>query len=508
MLKAIKQSSKDSLVYGLGNMAVKVVGFILIPLYTNPDFFTVEDFGILTLLDLSSLVLISLMASALPQSLVRWYWDKDHTDHRKQIFFMSFSAQIAISVIFIVLLFPLTEQISLLLFETPDWSEVIRVMVCATALQAINNIINMLMRVQSRSFLYTVTNLSKLLVVLILTIFLITQKGAGIKGIYIAQATGNLLFIAFLSGYAVRNCTPSFNFNIFRAMTGYGYPLMIGNFAAAVLAAIDRFSLNSLSLLRFVAIYSLAYKIASVLKLVIVDSVKMALAPLIIKKIDTPGDKRFYSKTLLYSSFVLMTGIIGISLFSYEIIRLISGSDAFWEAYMLVPLLSVSVFFVNMRETTNYGLIIMKKTGIISAVVVVSGILNIGLNILLIPRFDVMGAASATIVTNLIYWFACYYFSQRIWYVPYEIRKVAILFITGVALSFSGLLLSDISIIPRLILKFVILGSFPFILYLFSFYEPAEIQAIRGFVSKWSDLKRLRANLRSLRPNDDEDKMI
>jgi O-antigen/teichoic acid export membrane protein len=254
-----------------------------------------------------------------------------------------------------------------------------------------------------------------------------------------------------------------------------------------------------------VAIYSLAYKIASVLKLVIVDSVKMALAPLIIKKIDTPGDKRFYSKTLLYSSFVLMTGIIGISLFSYEIIRLISGSDAFWEAYMLVPLLSVSVFFVNMRETTNYGLIIMKKTGIISAVVVVSGILNIGLNILLIPRFDVMGAASATIVTNLIYWFACYYFSQRIWYVPYEIRKVAILFITGVALSFSGLLLSDISIIPRLILKFVILGSFPFILYLFSFYEPAEIQAIRGFVSKWSDLKRLRANLRSLRPNDDED---
>lgn len=505
MLKAIKQSSKDSLVYGMGNMAVKVVGFILIPLYTNPDFFSVEDFGIITLVDISSLVLISLMASALPQSLVRWYWDKDHSDHRKQIFFMSLSAQIVISLLFIVLLFPLSEQISLLLFKTADWSDVIRIMIVATALQAINNIINMLMRVQSRSFLYTITNLSKLLVVLILTIFLITNRGMGIRGIYMAQAAGNLLFIIVLSGYAVKNCTLAFNFNIFRAMTGYGYPLMLGNFAAAVLAAIDRYSLNSLTLLRFVAIYSLAYKIASVLKLVIVDSVKMALAPLIIKKIDTPGDRRFYSKTLLYSSFVLMAGIIGISLFSYEIIRLISGSDAFWEAYLLVPLLSVSVFFVNMRETTNYGLIIMKKTGIISAIVVVSGIINIGLNILLIPMFDAMGAAFATITTNLIYWLACYYFSQKIYYVPYEIRKVVILFIIGISLSFSGLLLNDISIVPRLLIKTAVLAGFPFILYLFGFYESAELQAIKGFAVKWSNLRKLGSNIRSLGESADED---
>ncbi len=504
MMTSIKQSARDSFVYSLGNMAVKVVGFILIPLYTNPEYFSVEDFGIMTLLDLSSLVLISLMASALPQSLVRWYWDRDHADHRKEIFFMSLTVQAAISLLFVFLLYPLAGQISLVLFKTAGWSSTIKLMILATALQALNNIINMLMRVQSKPLLYTATNLLKLVVVLFLTLFLITQRGAGIKGIYIAQVAGNLLFILLLAGYAVRNCSPSFNFKILRAMTGYGFPLMLGNFAAAILAAIDRYSLNSLTLLKFVAIYSLAYKIASVLKLVIADSVKMALAPLIIKKIDTPGDKRFYSKTLTYSSFVLMAGIIGISLFSYEIIRLIARSDAFWEAYLLVPLLSVSVFLANMRETTNYGLIIRKKTGIISAVVVFSGILNILLNILLIPLFDVMGAASAGIATNLVYWFAIYYFSQKSYYIPYELKKVLVLFITGIVLSFSGLLLNDISIIPRLLLKTGILACFPFILRLFGFYEPVELQVIKGLFTKWSDLKKLGTNIRMLLEENDK----
>ena len=505
MLRSIKQTSKDSIVYGLGNMAVKVIGFILIPLYTNPGYFSVEDFGIMTMLDLSSLVLISLMASALPQSLLRWYSDKEHLKDRKQIFFMSLSAQIIVSILFLVVLLPLTGQISVLLFNTADWSVTIRFMIIATALQALNNIINTLMRVQSKPALYTAANLSKLIVVLLLTIFLIIYKNTGLKGIYIAQVTGNLLFIILLSGYTLRNCSFSFNLKIFRSMSSYGFPLMLANFSAAMLAAIDRYSLNSLALLKFVAIYSLAFKIASVLKLVIVDSIKLAVLPLVIRKIDTPGDKRFYSKTMLYSSFVLMTGIIGISLFSYEIIRLIARSEVFWEAYVLVPLLSVSVFFVNMRETTSYGLIIRKKTATLGIIVFISSILNILLNILLIPKFNVLGAASATIVTNLLYWLACYYFSQRVYFVPYEKRKVLVLFLVGIILSFSGLFLTDLQLLPRLLLKAGIIISFPFILYFFRFYETTELQYIKGFVVKWSNLKKFRDNLKSLKNGYDEE---
>lgn len=497
MLNSIRQSTKDSVIYGLGNIAVKVIGFLLIPLYTDPEYFSVDDFGVIAMLDISGLILISIMASGLPQSLMRWYWDKEYSNNKKGIFFMAVSFQVLIGILFCLLLFPLSHRISDVIFSSADWTQAIRLLILSSALQAINNLINTLMRLQSRSALFSAVNLMKLLTVLFLTVYFIVYRGMGVSGIYLAQVLGNLLFIIILSGYAIKNSTPFFNLSVFRSMSRYGFPLLLANFAAAALSAIDRYSLNSLALLQYVAIYTLAYKISSVLKLVIVDSVKMALTPMVFQKMNSPDNKRFYSKTMLYSSYVLMLGIITISLFSFEIIRLISRSTEFWSAFMVVPILSLSVFFVNMRETTSYGLIINKKTQIFGMNVVISSVLNILLNILLIPKWNITGAAIATAITQLTYWALNYYFSQKEFPIPYEKRKAAIMFLTGALLSFAGMFLNDMSLIPRLAIKTLCVLSFPFLLYLFNFYEPVELQSIRGFILKWSDLRNLGKNFRS-----------
>jgi len=504
MLNSVKTSFRDSVVYGLGNIAVKIIGFLLIPLYTDPKYFSVDDFGVIAVLDITGLVLISLMASGLPQSMMRWYWDKDHSSNQKGIFFMALMFQILISLAFVLLLFPLSQQLSSAIFRNTDWSRAIRLLVLSSSLQAINNLINTLMRVQSRSVLFTTVNMSKLAVVLILTIFFIVRGKMGIEGIYLAQAAGNLLFIIILSAYAVRNISPFFNMSIFREMSRYGFPLLLANFAAASLTVIDRYSLNSLALLKYVAVYTMAYKISSVLKLVIVDSIKMAVTPLVLKKMDAPDNGRFYAKTMLYSSFVLMLGIIAVSLFSYEVIKVISRSSEFWIASMIVPVLALSVFFMNMRETTSYGLIIRKRTGVIGTTVVISGILNIGLNLLLIPLWNIAGAAIATLVTQVVFWSLNYYFSQKEYFIPYEKRKVAVMFFVGGVLSFAGLLVNSMDLASRLAVKVLCFLSFPFLLYPFGFYEIAELQALRGFYKKWSRLKDLGKNIRSLKDIGDD----
>jgi O-antigen/teichoic acid export membrane protein len=194
-----------------------------------------------------------------------------------------------------------------------------------------------------------------------------------------------------------------------------------------------------------------------------------------------------------------MLGIISVSLFSYEIIKVISKSTQFWSAYMVVPILALSVFFMNMRETTSYGLLINKKSGIIGMNVVIAAVLNIILNILLIPKWNIFGTAVATLLTQFIYWLLNYYFSQKEYFVPYEKRKVLIMFLTGGLLSFAGFFLNEMHIVPRLIIKTMCVIGFPFLLYLFNFYEQVELQAIRGFITKWSDLSNLDKNLRSLK---------
>ncbi|TAL72173.1 MAG: hypothetical protein EPN88_05135, partial [Bacteroidetes bacterium] len=345
MLKSIKISFRDTIIYGLGNIAVKVVGLILIPLYTDPKFFSIDEFGVLGILEISGLVLTAVLASALPQSLTRWYWDKEYKANQKGIFFMSFTTQLIVSIIFCLLLIPLSGTFSELIFSKPDWSRVITLVILASGIQALNNIINTLMRLQSKSLLYTISNLLKLITVLSLTLYFILSKKMGLEGIYLAQVIGNSLVVLILLGYTIKNSKVYFDKTVFKAMNAYGFPLLLANISAVLLNVIDRFSLNSLALLKFVALYTLAFKITSVLKLVIVDSIKLALGPMMIKRMDSPDNKRFYSKVLLYSSYVLMFAIVGVSLFSFEIIKVIANSKAFWGAVVIIPVLSLSIFF-------------------------------------------------------------------------------------------------------------------------------------------------------------------
>jgi O-antigen/teichoic acid export membrane protein len=504
MLKSIKTSFKDTVIYGLGNVAVKIVGLILIPLYTDPKFFSTDQFGVLGILEISAIVLTSMLASGLPQSLTRWFWDKDFKDNQKGIFFMSISTQVIVSVIFCLVLIPLSGSLSLMIFSKPDWAKVITLVILASAIQAINNVINTLMRLQSRSVLYSVTNLLKLVLVLSLTLYFILSKRMGLEGIYLAQVIGNGLIVLILIGYTINNTRVFFDRIIFKSMNAYGFPLLLANISAALFTVIDRFSLNSLTVLKSVALYNLAYKISSVLKLVLADSMKLALGPIMIKRMDSPDNKRFYSKVLLYSSYVLMIGIVGISLFSLEIIKVIATSKAYWDAVVIIPLISLSFFFANMKEVTVYGLHIAKKTRIIGIIVVFSTVLSLVLNFLLIPVWDITGAAVATLLSQFLYWYACYYYSQKVFYVPYEIGKLTVMLVIGSALSFSGLLLNGLDLLPRMIIKLVCLVSFPFILYLFNFYEPVELQAIKGFIYKWSKFKNLKSNLGSLKGISDD----
>jgi O-antigen/teichoic acid export membrane protein len=194
-----------------------------------------------------------------------------------------------------------------------------------------------------------------------------------------------------------------------------------------------------------------------------------------------------------------MFAIVGISLFSYEIVKVIATSRTYWDAVIIIPFLSLSIFFVNMKEVTVYGLHIAKKTKIIGSIVVFSTVLSLVLNILLIPIWDITGAAVATLISQFVYWYACYHYSQKVFFIPYEIKKIAAMVIIGSALSFTGLFLNGIDLLPRIALKAVCFISFPFILYLFNFYEPIELQSMKGIALKWLNVKNLRKNLESMK---------
>src|SRR3990172_3197011 len=71
MIQNIKYLVKQTLIYGLGGLSTKLVGFILLPLYTNQ--LNVSQYGILGIFDLILQLYLSVFSLGLMSSLVRWF---------------------------------------------------------------------------------------------------------------------------------------------------------------------------------------------------------------------------------------------------------------------------------------------------------------------------------------------------------------------------------------------------------------------------------------------------
>jgi O-antigen/teichoic acid export membrane protein len=496
MLEIIKSTVRNSFIYGIGNVAIKLVGLVLIPIYTNPEYLSTNDYGALGILEVSSQFLVALLGLALVQALTRWYWDKKFLQNQKSIFFTILFFTIGMSILAVLALAPFSNGLSDLLFKSSDYSYLIVLMLISSAFMVISQVPMSLMKLQSKSGLYSISNIVKLLVTLILTIYLVVFQKRGLNGIFEAQILGNVFFFLMLVGYLKRNIIPRFELKILREMLVFSAPLVLGSVSGILLTIFDRYALNYITNLEDVGIYTLGYKIANSIKILIVTSIQLAISPLLFKMMNKEGNKRFYSKVMTYSSYVVLIVVLAISLFSLEIVKVFTSSQVFWRSSTLIPILSLSVFFGLLKDTSLIGLQITKKTKIIGIVVLIIAILNLGLNIVLIPKYNIMGAAVSTLLSQIIFFIVILIYAQNYYEIPFEIWKISKMLLVGLVLYGISFLATGSELVIRLVVKIILLTSFPFILKWINFYDEIELDTLKNVWKSWKNPGDWKSNLK------------
>jgi O-antigen/teichoic acid export membrane protein len=195
------------------------------------------------------------------------------------------------------------------------------------------------------------------------------------------------------------------------------------------------------------------------------------------------NNKRFYSKIMTYLVFIVLLIIMGMSLFSQEIIVFLARKPAYYEAYKIIPIIAFSALFMMMRDTAVRALNIVKKTTIISIVIVCVSVFNIISNLIFIPRFQIFGASFTFLSTQILYFSLIYIFAQKYYFIPYEKGKLVLMVVLSGLILYTGqLFFNEISWL-NFILKLGLLGGFPVILYFFNFYEKAELQKIKELIT-------------------------
>jgi O-antigen/teichoic acid export membrane protein len=483
MIDLIKTSIKDTLIYSLGNIVLRISGFILLPVYLAH--LSPAEYGILGILEVTTQVLIQIFSLALHLPLIRWYWDPDYRNRQKTIFFTTMIFSGFLVGLLLIGFVPWAKTFAQFLFHNTKYVNLIQLMLVSAGLQIITVIPITLARVQGKAVLYTVSHVFNFIVGLVLTLFFILKLGMKVEGIYLAQIFGYVANILFLIRFVWQNSELNFDFQILKEMLKYSFPLALSSLAGVLLTIADRYVLNILGQLSDVGVYSLGFKISNTLNVLIISSVNLALTPLIYQKMDDPNNKRFYAKVMTYMTFGVMFFVLGLSLYGQEVVKLFAKDKAYWPAYRLIPILCFAIVFGMLKDLATIGLNLKKKTKIIGLIVSVIALGNVGLTFLFVALLKTTGTALALLLTQTIFFYVMYRAAQKQYQIPYEIPNLFKMLILGGLIVGIGFLMASQPLLVRLLGKLLLIFIFPIGLYLWHFFEPAELNAIKQIWIKW-----------------------
>jgi O-antigen/teichoic acid export membrane protein len=358
-------------------------------------------------------------------------------------------------------------------------------MFAGSSVNIVSSVSMMLLRLQEKAVKYSVISIAKLVITLGVTVVFVVYKRRSVQGVYEAALIGEIAGLIMISGDIVKNSVLKFEYRKLARMLAYSFPLMLAAVSSVLLNTFDRYSLNFLSDLDSVGTYTLAFRIANSIKVVVITSIQLSLVPIFFKKLEDSDHKRFIAKSMNYSTFIVMLFVMFLSMFSLEIVKVFSSNKSYWEAATIIPILSFSMIFIMMKENVLIGLQITKSSVAMGILIAFTAVFNLGLNILLIPRFVLYGAASATLISQMVMFTLFYFVAQKKYAIPYEIKNLLLLFIAGAGLYFLSMISVHWPLWPRILFKLALIVLLPWILIPLKFYEDIELQRIKEMAVKY-----------------------
>ncbi len=428
MTSSLKQFGKESLIYGFGYVMIRFVSFLLMPLYTNS--FSQADYGTLTLvftfIGLALLFYVSGMGLALMKFYVRP--DQDRRTVVTTIFMTLFVSSVFLSSLLVLFARPLSK----VLFGEPQ-----PVWMAMTALILVMDTISVrgqvLLRMNNRAVTYTLFALANVTVAMVGNIILVARLNYGVTGAILATLLAALCSFLLILPTVVREIhLPSFDPALLKKMLLFGLPFLPGAFFQFIMDLADRYLIDWLMGRDMVGLYSAGYKVGS-LMLILQSGFNLGWQPYFLKKENDPEAPQLFARIATYFALGLTFIWTIMIMFVDRLVRLeISGitliGSEFWSSTAIVPLIMLGYIFLGFYDVLMPGIFYHNKSHLVSVYRGIGAASNVILNLLLIPRWGIMGAAWATCISFGLMSTGLFFQTQKLFYIPFQWSKIAFLF--------------------------------------------------------------------------------
>jgi O-antigen/teichoic acid export membrane protein len=461
----------------------------MIPIYTR--FLLPEDYGTLEMLDFFISMFGILVFIAIRSAITRIYYDYMVVEEQKEVISTALVSTLIICGVAVGVSLNFSCGISQLIFMNKNHCNLVTLVLITFYLQTISDIGFAYLQIKQQSGFFTILSVIKVFIQLSLNILFLVVLKKGVYGLLLGGLISSVLMALYFFVYLTFETKLKFSKTKLKQLLSFGIPLVPANMATFVVNSVDRYLLNYFSSLAAVGIYSLSYKFGMLIQIMITGPFISIWLPKRLEISRQHNAKRIYALVTTYYFLIVCFIALSLSVFSRELI-LIMADAAYSDAYKYIGIIAFSYVISGLVYHYNIGMHIRKQTKYVSYINVPTAIINVLLNLVLIPRFFIWGAAISTII-SFVFRSLCYYLvNQKIFPIPFEtIRmfKIAFACIIVYGISFQ---INFHSFMLNILIKFNLCLFFFVVLFLFRFFTEQEIQQVKLQVIKIRNLKSLK----------------
>ncbi len=438
-MSSLKKLLGQTAVYGLSSIVGRLLNYLMVPLYTYN--LPAAEYGMVIELYSYVALLFALLTYGMETTFFRF---SETENDKKQVLSTSSIALLVSTFVFLIVSWFSRESIAGALgyeahVEFVSWFIII------IAFDALTSIPFAWLRQQNKAFNFAGLKLINIFVNLSLNLFFILYcprvmaQGEShwlygfVNSIFNPEMLVSYVFISNLiaSGITMAMMLPiykhiklGFNWNIWKRMMPYTLPVLVVNITGLIPISMDKillpvfYSGTAEESMHQLGVYGANTKIA-VIMLLFIQTFRYAADPFFFAESRNHNARETYAKVMHW--FVIFgSGIFLATVMFLDVIKYFVGTE-YRDGLFVIPILLMGNLILGVNYNLSFWYKLTNKTIYGAWFSIIGAVTSIALNIILVPRFGMMGSAWSVFAAYLIPTVLTYFYGKKYYPIPYKV---------------------------------------------------------------------------------------
>lgn len=411
---SFKKFTGDIFVIGLAEITLALRELVLLVIISHV--LGVSVYGLWAQANVILIIAEYIFARGLASALIRFLAAEKDRSEIQEGFYSLAVLMMALGLVAALALAGLAGQLSNLFFDG-EGETLIWLVALAIPFTALYYLCLSYFQTYNRMNIYSSFVLLRCAIEIALVAWLLEFNGSGVTSA-IAAVTGSIIGTSIVCFMLVATKTGFRRprFNRLKAYLKFSLPLVYSNLLFWAVQRSDTLVIGFFLGSESVGIYSAGYTIGIILTILRMPLL-LALSP-VVSKLSDQGRiddvKNYLKYSLEYGLMIAIPAAVGLSILGKQMLHIFTTSEFAHEGQIVIPFVAASMLLYQV-----YGIIgqevlkVLKRTHILPGIWLLAAIVNLGLNLILVPFYGIVVAAITTLLAYFIITGITVYYSSR-----------------------------------------------------------------------------------------------